>query len=197
MSPFLFGVLAGGRSTRMGGEPKGLLAAPDTGEPLVARLARTCREAAPNAPLVLVGGGSAYAHLELELLPDDPSGVGPIGGLRALATEGVRRGISDLVVLACDLPHVTTIMVTSLIAYHPETMAVAPRLDSVWQPLFARYHAAAVLPVVDRLLAEGRRSLWSVLDALDAAELPVSPEERALLRDWDSPADLIPVRQGP
>lgn len=180
----------------MGGEPKGLLAAPDTREPLVARLARTCREAVPGAPVVLVGAGSAYASLGFELLPDDPSGVGPLGGLRALATEGVRRGISDIVVLACDLPYVTTNMVASLTAYHPEGTAVAPRLDGVWQPLFARYRAAAVVPVVDRLLAEGRRSLWSVLNALGAEELPVSPEDRALLRDWDSPEDLIPVRQG-
>lgn len=189
----LFGVLAGGQSTRMGGAPKGLLTAPDTAEPLVLRLARTCREAVPDAPLVLVGAGTAYGPLGLELLSDDPSGVGPIGGLRALATEGARRSISDVVALACDLPYVTTNMVASLVSFRPAAEAVAPRIQGVWQPLFARYRAEQMLPVIDRLLGEGRRSLWSILDALGAVELPITPEEQSVLCDWDSPEDIPKV----
>jgi choline dehydrogenase len=47
----VLGVFVGGRSTRMGGHPKGLLAAPDTGEALVVRAVRLAREIVAQKPI--------------------------------------------------------------------------------------------------------------------------------------------------
>lgn len=187
----LFGVLTGGAGSRMGGVAKGLLPAPDTGEPIALRLARICREAVPGARVVLVGVRPEYAGLGLETLADDPAGVGPLGGLRSLLLEGVRAGAPSVVALACDLPFVTTEMVRSVGRHAPSAAAVAPHVDGKWQPLFARYQPSRVEPLVTAQLAGGHRSLWSVLDALGeaAVALPLAPPERALLRDWDDPED--------
>lgn len=176
----------------MGGRPKGLLAAPDTGEPLAGRLVRIAREARPDAELALVGSSDAYAALGVRSIEDDPPGVGPLGGLHALLREGQRLGATHVVALACDLPHLGAEMVARVASHAPAALAVAPRIGDVWEPLCARYRVDAATPVVARLLAGRRRSLWSVLDALGdgVARLPLTEEEARTLRDWDAPEDV-------
>ena len=64
--PVVLGIFVGGASTRMGGQPKGLLPAP-TGEPLVSRTIAAGR-AAGLAP-VLVGAAEHYLRLESPAAP--------------------------------------------------------------------------------------------------------------------------------
>src|SRR5262245_60230419 len=87
----LVGIFVGGKSRRMGGVAKGLLAAPDTGEPIVVRLARITREALPNSAVVLAGASDAYIVTAIPSLPDAPELTGPIAGLVALLEEAQRR----------------------------------------------------------------------------------------------------------
>jgi molybdopterin-guanine dinucleotide biosynthesis protein A len=184
----LVGIFVGGRATRMGGIAKGMLAAPDTGEPLAARLARLCREWIAPREIVLVGDGSAYGSLRLRALADDPRCAGPLGGLVALLDAGVRED-ADTVALATDLPFVTPDLLRRLATHPPAEAAVAPKIDGFWQPLFARYPSEAALEVAARGCAGGSRALHRVLGALGdrAVELPLSPDEARLLDDWDSP----------
>ncbi|HVU05144.1 MAG TPA: molybdenum cofactor guanylyltransferase [Polyangiaceae bacterium] len=190
MTPLLVGIFVGGSGTRMGGIAKGLLTAPDGGEPLVARLTRISGEALPGSGVVLVGDPAAYALLGLSALVDDPPASGPLGGLRALLAEGARTE-RDVITLACDLPFVTAELVARLAAYAPESAAVAPRnAGGRWEPLFARYSRRCV-KTAESQFASGRRSLRSVLEALggEAVPLPVTEAEWRLLRDWDTPED--------
>jgi molybdopterin-guanine dinucleotide biosynthesis protein A len=175
----------------MGGAPKGLLAAPDTGEGLAERLVRLCRTAIPTSEVVLVGDASSYGALGLVALADDPEGRGPLGGLHALLAEGVMTE-RDVIALACDLPYVTSSLVAHLATYGPHAEAVAPRIGGFWQPLFARYDAAMCRPIASRLLDSQRRALHGVLDALGdrALVLPLQDEELGLLDDWDAPGDM-------
>jgi molybdopterin-guanine dinucleotide biosynthesis protein A len=175
----------------MGGAPKGLLAAPDTGEGLAERLVRLCRTAIPTSEVVLVGDAARYGALGLLALADDPGGRGPLGGLHALLTEGVQTE-RDVIALACDLPYMTTQLVTHLGMYEPHAQAVAPRIGGFWQPLFARYDAALCRPIAARLLDSERRALHDVLDALGdrALVLPLQDDELGLLDDWDAPGDI-------
>jgi molybdopterin-guanine dinucleotide biosynthesis protein A len=191
MNDFVIGVFVGGRATRFGGLAKGLLRAPETREPLVSRLARIGREALPNSELVLVGDAHAYEELGYASIADDPQGVGPIGALIALLNHAQRLG-RDAIVLAADLPFVTRELVVRLAEHAPESAAVAPRVDGVWQPLFARYESERSLVAARATLAEGNRALHRVLSRLgaSAAELPVTAEETALLADWDTPEDV-------
>jgi molybdopterin-guanine dinucleotide biosynthesis protein A len=178
----LAGIVVGGAASRMGGAPKGLLVA--DGRTIVDRL----REALEGAGLevVLVGAHEAYASLGLRSIPDEPAGVGPIGGLAALlaAAEGGRA-----MWVACDMPRVTSALVRRLVDAPPAAV-VAPRRAGRWEPLFARFDSAAALPVVRARISEGELGLQGLFDALGAVELPTSEAERELLEDWDTPEDL-------
>jgi len=175
----------------MGGVAKGLLLAPG-GEPIVTRLDRLARSVLGDIDVVLVGEGAAYSALGIESLEDDPSGIGPLGGLSALLQEGARRGAPWAMAIACDMPFVSETLLAELATFAPEAAAVAPRCDGIWEPLFARYEPASARVAVKGAIESGRRSLYSVLDRLGTAAvaLPIGDDARATLRDWDEPGDV-------
>ena len=145
------GVFVGGAGKRMGERAKGLLEAPGGGT-LVDRWLSVLHEAGV-ARVLLVGRHPAYRTLGLETIDDEPSGVGPIGGLTALLRHA---GASRALALACDMPFVSAGLVQRLIAA-PEAPVVAPWRDGRWEPLCARYDAARVLPSALRRI-EARQS---------------------------------------
>jgi molybdopterin-guanine dinucleotide biosynthesis protein A len=180
----LVGIFVGGAASRMGGVAKGLLLARDRPEPLVSRLARIAGEALPGCEIVLVGRSDAYRQLEWRALDDAPGRSGPIAGLVALL-ETAARGERTAIALACDLPAAPRELIARLATHMPGAAAVAPRLAGRWQPLFARYAPGPCLAA-----AQSTSAPWRVLDAVHAAELPLTDDERALLRDWDTPGDV-------
>lgn len=189
------GVFVGGGSTRMGGHPKGLLPAPDTGEPLVARLLRVGREAG-LAP-VLVGDASAYLDVcgGVESLADQPAGVGPMGGLGALLQHARTQAAPHCLAVACDMPFVTVELLSLLRDTAPEAAALAPRdaQSGRWQPMCARFAPEPTLRAVQGCLADGKHSLQQVFRRLPAIELQLDAAHGAQLRDWDRPEDIGPL----
>jgi len=188
----LVGVFVGGASRRMGGKPKGLLPARDGRESLVTRILRLATEALETPEFVLVGSANAYRELGLSAIEDDPTNVGPIGGLRTLLEAARSRGLESVLALSCDLPDVTAALIGRLARHAPGAAAVAPRIDGIWQPLFARYHVNRALAAVDVCLEAERHALKSVLARLDVEPLPLEAGEAGLLADWDEPADIRP-----
>jgi molybdopterin-guanine dinucleotide biosynthesis protein A len=181
---WIAGVFVGGAGNRMGKLPKGLLEAPGGGT-LVDRWRAVLHEV--GVPRVfLVGRHPAYRAVDLETIDDEPSGVGPIGGLAALLR---RAGSSPVLALACDMPFVSVGIVERLVAAPPSPV-VAPRRNGVWEPLCARYDAQRVLPSARRRIAAGRYSLQSLLEEVGAAPLCLEPGDAAQLRDWDAPDDM-------
>ena len=182
----VLGVLAGGRGTRMGGRDKSRLPAPDTGEALAVRIVRLSR--ALGLECVLVGGEPLPDVLHLQ---DDPAGIGPIGGLCALLKHA---GASHAIAAACDMPYVTAELIDRIVHETPTVAVLAPRdpITGKWQPLFARYDSARVLPALRAAVASDTRSMQTVLRSLDVAELVLDDVERAALADWDAPSDLTP-----
>lgn len=174
----LVGILIGGASRRMG-RPKGLL--DSGGEPLLRRTVRVVREAGLHP--VFLGDDRPYRELapEVRRIPDRLAGAGPIAGLDALLAA-TTRGI----LLGCDMPYIEAGDLRRL-AQDPRDPAILAARRDTWEPLFARYDAARVGPVVAAYLAEGRRSLLGVFDRLGAEEFVVAPER---LDDWDRPEDL-------
>jgi molybdopterin-guanine dinucleotide biosynthesis protein A len=183
----LLGIFVGGAATRMGGLPKGLLPARDTGEPLVVRLARLAAELGYEP--VLVGQADAYraALPDVVALADQPACIGPLGGLGALlAAAGSRRALA----IACDMPFVSGTLLARL-GREPFTMVLAPRADaSRWQPLCASYDAAQVSPVLASAVASGVRSFQALFARLEVTELALNSVDRGELVDWDTPEDV-------
>jgi molybdopterin-guanine dinucleotide biosynthesis protein A len=182
------GLFVGGQARRMGGVAKGLLPAPDTGEPLVARLRRHAESLGLGC--VLVGESPAYGGLGLPMLADAPSGIGPLGGLRALLLWAAG---APVVALAGDLPYVSPELLRRLLAAGsapaPVRDVVAARRQDRWEPLCARYEAT-VLPVLDAALAAGEHSFQALLRRLRVHELALTADEARQLTDWDAPGDI-------
>lgn len=190
VSPLL-AVFVGGRSRRMG-QPKGLLSVPGRDESIVEALVRLGGEADLNT--VLVGDASPYGGVAAATprLDDDPPGGGPLAGLRASLKHALAEAHPHVLAVACDMPFVTAEAFAELCAHPASAAVVAPRRteSAPWEPMLARYDAAAVLPVLDTALAKGTRSFQALFALLDVEPLPLTPAVEAALRDWDTPADV-------
>jgi molybdopterin-guanine dinucleotide biosynthesis protein A len=187
------GIFVGGQARRMGGRAKGMLPAPDTGEPLVLRLQRMVTEAFGNCEILLIGRHHDYERLNLPIIDDNPSNIGPLGGLIALLEHAIMNEANSAVALACDLPRVSAELLLRLASHAPAAAAVAPIAEERYQPFFARYEPTSVLPAARSAEAAGERSLQSVFERLGSRVVPLvlSSDELALLTDWDSPGDVF------
>ena len=183
MRRVIAGVLVGGAGSRMGGAAKGLLRR-TSGETLVERWAGIFDGL--EIERVLVGDRAEYAALGWQQLEDDPAARGPLAGLLALlAFAGDRYAIA----VACDMPHASPELVRALLDA-ADAPIVAPRQEGLWQPLFARYDAARVLPRALAQAREGQNALQPLLTRAGAHELVISDAQRSELRDWDAPSDI-------
>ena len=184
MSRVIAGVFIGGRGSRMGGAVKGLLAAPGGEVTLVERWRRML--AALGVEVVLAGQHVAYASLGLEMIADEPPGIGPLGGLVGLLR---RAGTARALAFACDMPFVSARLVGRLIAAPPAAV-IAPRRGDHWEPLCARYDAPRVLPHALRRVAAKEHRLQPLLDEVGAVALSPEPGDDRELHDWDAPGDV-------
>jgi molybdopterin-guanine dinucleotide biosynthesis protein A len=186
------GIFVGGRGSRLGGVAKGLLKAPDSDTTLVERLLQQLTRAAPGAEIVLVGSAEPYASLGLPSIADEPSGIGPLGGLLGLLSYAGQRGAPTALVLACDLPRLDAAIITRLLNDCPEAHALVAEQVGVRNPLIARYATEPTLLAARHVLQSGQRSLQAVLELLQphVACLRLSAAETALLGDWDEPSDM-------
>jgi molybdopterin-guanine dinucleotide biosynthesis protein A len=157
-------ILTGGRARRFGGLDKGLL--------IVGGRTIRDRQMAALAPLVddilLVGDREAEAPTPgVRLVTDRRPGVGPLGGLDA-ALAAAQHDV--LVVLACDLPGITTALLAELLRLLPGHQAVVPRTSSGYHPLCAAYTRDVHLHV-RRRLSEGVLDMRGLLQDLNVRDL--------------------------
>jgi molybdenum cofactor guanylyltransferase len=171
-------ILAGGLSSRMG-KDKGLLEV--GGEPLVVRTVRSIE------PLVhevtVVGPPERYGVLGLRSIADRTFRCGG-------ETEAVRTPLSAIatalsitsapwnLVLACDLPYVTSEWLNWLIAraLNSQAQIVMPRTSRGPEPLAAVYSIGCAAPIVDAL----ERGIRKVTDAISEFRI-----EFVLEKEWD------------
>jgi molybdopterin-guanine dinucleotide biosynthesis protein A len=175
------------------GQPKGRLLAHDTGEPLIVRTSRLL-SALGIRPL-LVGDATPYADLvpELARLADQPSGVGPLGGLGALFATAARAGAGaeHVLAFACDMPGLSPGLIAKLAESDIASDVLAPRGSAgFWEPLCARYRVTPCVPALSAALAAGERSFRALFQRLHVVELTLSASELGELRDWDTPEDM-------
>lgn len=191
----LGGVLVGGNSRRFGTDKA---TAHVGGRSMAAWAVHTLREV--SDPVVLLGGdGTLARRMALPWREDARAGCGPLAGIASglrWAEELERPG---LLVLACDLPLVTTELVRAIfVAASPEVDAVVPRVDTPdFQPLCAWYGLSS-LPVVEASLERGEHSMRGLLAQLRMLALP---EDRStepvgpLLLNVNTPEELTVAQQ--
>ncbi|NNF59314.1 MAG: molybdenum cofactor guanylyltransferase [Rhodothermaceae bacterium] len=175
-------ILAGGQSRRFGTDKA--LAEVD-GEPMIARvyaaLAPLCTELLvsvdrPERTYPLPGS----ARFVVDTIPDAGPLAGLHGGLSAARAPAV-------LVLACDLPFLTTDTLTHLLnAVTEETEALVAEAEGRTQPLCAVY-ARRVLPTVERQLTDGTYAMHTLLDRLTVRTVTVPAKA---LHNVNTPADV-------
>ena len=172
-------ILAGGQSTRFGGRDKSAL-------PLDGR-AILDHQLAALAPAVdevlIVGGPRATIH---DIVP----GCGPLGGLHAALTAA--HGGAVLIV-ACDMPYLSTPFLTYLLSFATEADIVVPQSERGYHPLCAVYTRACLEPVAAQL-ADRRLKMRELIDSLRTRVVPADEirqfgEPDRLLANVNTPAD--------
>lgn len=175
-------LLAGGKSSRMGRD-KALLEI--DGQPLWRRQLETLRALNPEQLMV-----SGRTFDGAEAVVDRWTNAGPLAGVAA-ALE--RCSAPLLVVLAVDLPRMTSRFLESLLAAAREGRGVVPRGAEFYEPLAAVYPITCVA-AAEAALQRGEFSLQRFVEAAvrerSLEPRVLRPEELPLFANWNSPEDL-------
>jgi molybdopterin-guanine dinucleotide biosynthesis protein A len=172
-------ILAGGQATRFGGRDKSALLV--DGRPIldhqIAALAPAVDE------VLIVGGPRATTH---DIVP----GCGPLGGLHAALTAA--RGEAVLLV-ACDMPYLSTPFVAYLLSLAAEADIIVPQSERGYHPLCAVYTRACLEPAAARL-ADRRLKMRELVSSMRTRVVPVDEIRRfgdpdRLLANVNTPAD--------
>jgi molybdopterin-guanine dinucleotide biosynthesis protein A len=170
-------VLAGGRSTRFGGEKA---AAVLHGKPLllwaVQRLQGVCREVAVSARPGTETEALAIAHglAVLHDAPGDPDG--PLAGVKAGLAWAAGLGARTLAVSPCDAPLLQDDLFVRLLEAAGEGAALAVTAEGR-QPLCAVWPVAALGELERRLAGGAHPPTWRALLELGAREVLFEPPE--------------------
>jgi molybdopterin-guanine dinucleotide biosynthesis protein A len=175
-------LLAGGKSTRMGRD-KALIEI--DGEPLWRRQLEILRQLSPEQLMI-----SGPARDGCETIADEFEDAGPLAGVAA----ALRKCSAPLlVVLAIDLPKMTTEFFRSLLALCCNGKGVVPRGPKFFEPLAAVYPAASA-ELADGALQSGEYAMQDfVRVALNRRLLiahEISPAEMPLFANANRPDDL-------
>lgn len=177
-------ILVGGSSRRFGGRDKGALVVGGR-----AILDRQIAELSVLTDDILLVGGRDDGPLRAgtRQVPDRVPGLGPLGGLDTALAEARDDRI---IVLACDMPLVSSAFLRQLLSRSDEVDAVVPRTKRGYHPLcavYARTCHAAVL----RRLAERQLSMRGLLNDLRVSVVDDGGiETERLLANVNTPADF-------
>jgi molybdopterin-guanine dinucleotide biosynthesis protein A len=125
------------------------------------------------------------------VLHDEQAGLGPLAGLDAALHAMTAEW---LIVLAIDLPNMTTDFLHNLAATaRAERHGLVPQLDGVYECLAAIYPRTVAGLCREHLAGEDRSLQRFARRAIDEgllARYPVPEENRALFRNVNRPSDL-------
>lgn len=192
--PFVAGILAGGRSTRMGSNKATILV---EGRTLLERQVALVRTLAPAEILISVRASGPRVPAGTRAVPDGVQDQGPLAGICALLRAAAGR---PLLVLAVDMAGMTGPVLAHLLDRSASGQSFLPRSARGWEPLAGVYHPT-LLPLLEESLGSGRPALHPILDRgvgqglVEAWDIPDGG--LPAFSNWNTPADLPPaVRAG-
>jgi molybdopterin-guanine dinucleotide biosynthesis protein A len=175
VTPSITGVIqAGGKSTRMGGDPKALMEL--GGRRIVERVLDVMRQVTERV-LLVTNTPDLYAFLGLRMVPDVFPDGGSLGGIYS----GLRAAPDDAAfTVACDMPFLSAPVARLVVGRAAEADVVAPRIGEQWETLHACYGKACLAPM-ERRLREGRLRITGFFE--DVRVLAITEAEVAALAD--------------
>ena len=158
-------VQAGGKSTRMGGEPKALVEL--GGRRLIERVVGILREVVDDV-LIVTNTPDLYRFLDLPMVPDVFVDHGSLGGIYS----GLAAAPGDSAfTVACDMPFLSAAVARLVVARAGEADVVIPRAGDQLQTLHAVY-GKRCLPAMETRLNAGRLKITGFFDEVRVLEVP-------------------------
>ena len=185
-------ILAGGRGRRLGGVSKALLSIGD--RRIIDRQLTTLRSVVDHVTIV-ADDHTPYADLGVPVWPDAWPGTGPLGGI---LTALLNATTSHVLVVAGDMPFLTTRVLTHLLEVGRRVDVAIPRTGDGLHPLCASYGAGCVT-TIRRHVEAGMLKVVEILPALTVHEvtseelLRLDPENTALF-NVNTPEDYTRAR---
>lgn len=180
-------ILAGGKSSRMGRDKAWL---PLVGQPLLARQIELVRELAPEEIFISGRTVTDYTSFGCPVLTDEFADAGPLAGIAA----GLEAASAPLVlVLAVDMPEMTSAMLRELLERCVSGTGVVPRVNRRLEPLAAFYPKAAAPLAVDLLKRQLEVVRTFAEECKQAGLISVQDVAEAdwkCFANWNSPDDL-------
>jgi molybdopterin-guanine dinucleotide biosynthesis protein A len=194
--PLVGVVLAGGASSRFGGEPKGLQEV--GGLRVIDRVVAALRGTTTDLVLAANDPDAANWLPGVAVLADRVSGTGGLAGVDAALTSE-----RDVLVVAWDMPFVTAQVASALVdlAHATDADVVVPESESPFgfEP-FCAFYAARVGPALSAFLAGGGRAPRDFLarltrvERVPRAKLALLGDVRRTFMSVNSPEDLAKAR---
>jgi molybdopterin-guanine dinucleotide biosynthesis protein A len=180
-------ILAGGRSSRMGRE-KALLEA--EGETLTERAIKTL---SPLCSKIVISTNSAelFSSFNLNTVPDFTINLGPLAGIASALEQSETE---SNIVIAVDMPGITTLFLAYLLECFPGYNGVVPVSDKgVIQPLCGVY-SSSLLPSIKELLKSNRLAAAAITDLHGILKVHALPETpgytKELFANLNTPDEL-------
>jgi molybdopterin-guanine dinucleotide biosynthesis protein A len=189
----LTGVIqAGGRSTRMGGEPKALLEI--GGRRIVERVADVLGQVTDDL-LVVTNTPDLFEWMGLPMVPDAFPDCGSLGGIYS----GLKAAPGGAIfTVACDMPFLSPAVARLVTSRAGMADVVAPRVGPHFETLHACYGRACLGPM-ERRLAAGELKItgfWDEVRVLVIAEEDVArlADPAVVFSNVNTPDDLARAR---
>jgi FdhD protein len=185
-------VQAGGKSTRMGGEPKALVDL--GGRRLIERVVTVVREVVDDV-LVVTNTPDLYRFLGLPMVPDAFPDHGSLGGIYS----GLAAIAGDAAfTVACDMPFLHPEVVRLVVARAGEGDVVIPRVGEQLETLHALY-ARTCLPAIEARLRAGRLKIVGFFEDVHVVEVAEADVARhrapaIVFMNVNTPEDLARAR---
>jgi molybdopterin-guanine dinucleotide biosynthesis protein A len=157
-------IQAGGRSTRMGGQPKALLEL--GGKRIIERVVDAIAGVLHDL-LVVTNTPERYAFLGLPMVPDAFPDGGALGGIYT----GLRAAAGDAAfTVACDMPFLHPAIVRMVVERAGEADVVIPRTGDQLETMHAVY-GKACLPAMEAQLRAGQLKIVGFFADVRVVEL--------------------------
>lgn len=179
-------ILAGGKSSRMGCDKAFLDVG---GHSALAQQIQTVREAGATEVLISGRANTSYSAFDVPVIIDQFTDAGPLAGIH----EALLAAQNPLVlVLAVDLPHLTSDFLQRLVDETGTELGVVPRCQGQIEPLAAFYPRLARSLCRTLLLQRhyAVRNFASVCVQAELAKFVDVPEQlRPCFANWNTPED--------
>jgi molybdopterin-guanine dinucleotide biosynthesis protein A len=181
-------ILAGGKATRMGGRPKSFVTV--GGRHIIDRQLDVLRPRYDEL-FIVANDPVPYEAVGLPIYPDVVWSGSPLAGI---LTAVERARAPRVIVLACDMPHITAEALALLEQWEDEDVVI-PVARGRHEPLFARYGKACAAPIRARVAAGERKATCFHADVrvgeLGEDELRRVDPALRFLANCNTPEDLL------